>query len=197
MTTWFTSDTHFGHKNIIKFCDRPFKDVSHMNEILINNWNSVVHPEDTVYHLGDVALGPWEAWNGVLSRLNGTKHLVIGNHERIFKGNKQRMVERFRPVYQQWFDTITSRRNLTLTNAEAVNLSHFPYTGDSHGQDRYAENRLADYGVPLIHGHTHEDQIVSRTTMGTLQIHVGVDAWDYYPVSEEQIITILENTPRW
>jgi len=55
--TFFTSDTHFNHANIIKFCDRPFKDVELMNETLIANWNRVVGLDDTVFHLGDFCLG--------------------------------------------------------------------------------------------------------------------------------------------
>lgn len=54
---FFTSDTHFNHTNIIRFCNRPFKDVSHMNETIISNWNRVVGPEDIVFHLGDFCLG--------------------------------------------------------------------------------------------------------------------------------------------
>ena len=54
---WFTSDTHFSHCNIIKYCNRPFKDVDEMNKILIQNWNNVVRPDDIVWHLGDFALG--------------------------------------------------------------------------------------------------------------------------------------------
>lgn len=54
---FFTSDTHFNHTNIIRFCERPFERVDEMNEKLIDNWNSVVSPEDFVFHLGDFCLG--------------------------------------------------------------------------------------------------------------------------------------------
>ena len=54
---FFTSDTHFNHTNIIRFCSRPFKDVEHMNETLIANWNRVVGPDNIVFHLGDFCLG--------------------------------------------------------------------------------------------------------------------------------------------
>ena len=65
---FFTSDTHFNHTNIIRFCNRPFKDVSHMNETIISNWNRVVGPEDIVFHLGDFCLGGSAEWVNVLNR---------------------------------------------------------------------------------------------------------------------------------
>lgn len=65
--TFFTSDTHFGHANIINLCNRPFKDVNHMNDMLVENWNSVVSDDDTVFHLGDFALGGSAVWSNVLS----------------------------------------------------------------------------------------------------------------------------------
>ena len=71
MSEFFTSDTHFNHTNIIRFCNRPFKDVSHMNEMIISNWNRVVGSEDIVFHLGDFCLGGSAEWVNVLNRLNG------------------------------------------------------------------------------------------------------------------------------
>jgi calcineurin-like phosphoesterase family protein len=189
---FFTSDTHFGHKNIIKFCGRPFNDVDHMNEILIKNWNAAVEPDDEVFHLGDVALGPWDKWHNILTRLNGFKTLVVGNHDRIFKGEKPRMQERFAEHYARWFDVVTDEVTNIPVGGRLVNLSHFPYSGDSHAEERYREFRLKDEGVPLIHGHVHENNVVTRTKWGTLQIHVGVDAWDYGPVSEDEISLILD-----
>lgn len=79
--TFFTSDTHFGHANIINLCKRPFKDVNHMNDMLVENWNNVVTDDDTVFHLGDFAFGGSDVWNKVLSRLRGKIYLILGNHE--------------------------------------------------------------------------------------------------------------------
>jgi calcineurin-like phosphoesterase family protein len=198
---FFTSDTHFGHQNIIKYCNRPFDSVDHMNEMLIHNWNSVVHEEDLVFHLGDVALGPWEAWNSILTRLNGTKILVVGNHDRIFLGEKERNRERFAPMYANWFTggifhNLGGGRQdapgIMLDNGLEVQASHFPYDGDSHDGDRYTQYRLKDTGIPLIHGHTHRNQIMSKSKNGTMQVHVGADAWNYTPVSEDQIINLIE-----
>jgi calcineurin-like phosphoesterase family protein len=192
---WFTSDTHFCHKNIIRLCDRPFADVDEMNEAIIANWNAVVAPEDTVYHLGDVALGQWVEWDSILTRLNGRKAIVVGNHDRIFTKEKERMKERFAPLYAKWFSggVCTNMVEFPLSDGTVVNLSHFPYDGDNHDADRFTDVRLPDYGVPLIHGHTHSDKIFSRSKAGTLQIHVGMDSFNYTPVSEDQIITLMRN----
>jgi calcineurin-like phosphoesterase family protein len=203
MTRFFTSDTHFGHKNIIKYSNRPFNDVQHMNEMLIKNWNDTVAPDDLVFHLGDVALGPWEDWDRVLTRLNGYKVLVVGNHDRIFKGEKPRMQERFADTYHQWFDEIHDNiTGLMIDLGFHVNLSHFPYDGDSHDGDRFTEHRLEDRGTVLIHGHTHAeynskglDARVSYSKANTLQIHVGQDAWNYRPVSEDEVCNLLQSIP--
>ena len=79
---FFTSDTHFGHEAIIKFCNRPFKDAHEMDEVMINNWNNKVGPDDLIFHLGDFAFGGSELWNSILPKLNGHKVLIISNHDR-------------------------------------------------------------------------------------------------------------------
>lgn len=190
MKRWFISDTHFGHENIIRYSQRPFKNVDHMNQMLVHNWNDRVHPRDTVFHLGDVALGPWEKWDRILRSLHGTKVLVVGNHDRIFERMQPKVQARFAPLYADWFRGGVHRRHGGLVIGKTrVNLSHFDYD-----QDRYERTfpRIPDEGVPLIHGHTHSKQQVTRSEKGTLQIHVGVDAWDYAPVSEEQVAALLE-----
>lgn len=76
---FFTADTHFGHKNIIEYCKRPFSSVDEMNRIIIENWNSVITPEDTVYHLGDVA---FHRGLDCVRKLNGKLILISGNHDK-------------------------------------------------------------------------------------------------------------------
>lgn len=81
--TFFTSDTHFNHANVMKYCARPFASVEEMNRVMIERWNAVVGPEDTVYHLGDFALGKASEWPAILRQLNGAKKILIhGNHDR-------------------------------------------------------------------------------------------------------------------
>jgi len=85
--TWVTSDLHLGHSKIILYCDRPFHDVVDMNSTIINNWNSMVKPDDTVYHLGDFcfyksAQGTPIHASSYEERLNGRIVHVIGNHDK-------------------------------------------------------------------------------------------------------------------
>lgn len=78
---WFTSDLHFGHRNIIKFCNRPWETVEEMDKALIENWNSVVGKNDIVFDLGDFAFAPNWRWKEIISQLNGKHYLILGNHE--------------------------------------------------------------------------------------------------------------------
>lgn len=78
------ADTHFHHANVIAYCGRPFRDVNHMDEILIRNWNNTVGNQDLVYMLGDFCLSSkFEVNEALCSRLNGRKVLVMGNHDRM------------------------------------------------------------------------------------------------------------------
>lgn len=79
MTVFFTSDTHFGHSNVIRYDKRPFRDVTEMNEALIKNWNRAVSPSDTVYHLGDVSILRPEKTREILYSLNGKIFLIRGD----------------------------------------------------------------------------------------------------------------------
>ena len=79
---WLTSDSHFGHKNIIEYSKRPFVSVEEMTEKLIANWNSVVQPEDEIYHLGDIFLCKKPEAEAILKRLQGKIHLIRGNHDK-------------------------------------------------------------------------------------------------------------------
>src|SRR5579883_2407308 len=81
MAVFFTSDTHFGHGNIIKLCGRPFANASEMDELLIARWNETVAPGDTVYHLGDFCYRNEQGADAYLRKLNGEIHLIAGNHD--------------------------------------------------------------------------------------------------------------------
>jgi len=183
---FFTSDTHFGHQNIIKFCNRPFDSVEHMNEMLVKNWNETVMPEDEVWVLGDVAMGQIDKSLPLVARLNGTKYLIVGNHDRIFPAVKESMRNKFYSVYAELFAGIMHSAQMQIAG-HTVRLNHFPYEGDSHGEDRYVEYRPVDDGMPLVHGHVHDAWKVKGR-----QFNVGIDVWDYRPVAESVIVDWLE-----
>lgn len=202
MSIFFTSDTHFGHKNIIRYSERPFADFEEMDWKIVDQWNKTVGDTDVVYHLGDVAMGASDRWDNILKSLNGYKILVVGNHDRIFAGEKPRQREKWDEKYHEWFDEVYDNFHVNLSGTHGpigVNLSHFPYDGDSHDGDRYTEYRLPDDGDILVHGHTHaeyhkhgEDARVSRSKRGSLQIHVGMDAWHYRVVPEARVVELIE-----
>ena len=84
---WFTSDEHYGHKNIIDFCNRPFGSVHEMNKLLMENHNSVVSPKDIVFHLGDFSLvnDTEKVYRDYIDRLNGIHYFLRGSHDKWLK----------------------------------------------------------------------------------------------------------------
>lgn len=197
--TWFTSDTHFSHQNIIRFCPDSrgkFRDTDEMDEAIINNWNSRVHPEDTVYHLGDIALGPIAKSLPKVARLNGYKIAVLGNHDRPFmregKNDESAWWNEYREVFDEvwhWDGGIVEYDGGGILSAPTqFRLSHFPYTGDHTAEDRHSDKRPVDEGMLLIHGHTHSKDRLTASKRGTRQLHVGQDAWGMAPVSLGQVL---------
>lgn len=185
---WFTSDTHFGHQNIMKFEpeSRPFSSTEEMDEVLIERWNSVVKPRDIVYHLGDAIMGDFRAGVEKMQRLNGQLILVPGNHDRVFSGLKPNYIQKWRPEYLKVFEVIDREQEFTNLDHRRdlrVLMCHFPYEGDSHGEDRYSEMRPVDNGLPLLHGHVH-----GQWKFNGRQFNVGVDVNNLTPVSEDEII---------
>ena len=79
---YFISDTHFGHRNIIRYSNRPYETVGEMDGDLIKNWNDTISPNDVVYHLGDFCLRGVDYTQNVVNQLNGTKKILLGNHDR-------------------------------------------------------------------------------------------------------------------
>ncbi|MET4638414.1 metallophosphoesterase [Mycetocola sp. 2940] len=190
MTTWWTSDTHFSHENIIKYCNRPFRDVQEMNEALIEKWNSTVSPDDVVYHLGDLALGQAiEQQIALTARLEGHKHLVPGNHDRIAESFEGRRNDaKFLPLYEDAGWSILPEKFEHSIGERRVVVCHFPYVGDSLDEDRYRLYRPRNSGLPIIHGHVHN----LFATLGR-QFNVGVDVRGFAPVDEAVIVRWLES----
>ena len=184
---YFTSDTHFGHQNIIKYCDRPFKDKYHMDRVIIDNWNMIVKPEDTVYHLGDVIFYGRDKADKLIQSLNGHKIVIRGNHD---KGLHRLRTYGFAEAYDNL--------KLTLSNGLEVNLSHYPYkehyANDPFAKAKHLTRSLSDDGKWLICGHVHE-----KWRNINKMINVGVDVWGFEPVAEDKLIKYinqLENERR-
>lgn len=182
MTTWFTSDWHFGHVNILEYCPQRVEylglgypaNVTDMNEALVDLWTRTVQPEDEVFFLGDFAMGKVRETIQFKYRLNGIGHLFWGNHDRPHPGvNQGEKQEEWIKVYADagW---VTQRQDgfYNFPNGLTALLNHFPYEGDSEGKDRYPGFRPEDTGFPLIHGHIHDLWRVNGR-----QINVGLDAW--------------------
>lgn len=162
---WFTSDQHYNHANVIKYCSRPYCDVSAMNEALISNHNSLVSPRDIVFHIGDFSFANNEKTKSVYNRLNGTHHLIRGNHDGFnFK-----------------FTTDQDIMELTVVdvdnNKQLIVLCHYAMRvwNKSH------------YGAWQLYGHSHG----TLPPIGK-QHDVGVDNNNYFPVSFVQLQDIMK-----
>lgn len=195
--TWYTSDPHFGHRLVAGhrgFFNVEEPDTEAHDEALVETWNSHVKPEDPVWILGDMSMRGPKAFGPYVERLNGTLHLIAGNHDEVHP--MHRTSAKVQPEWLRFFASVqaSARRKF---NGHEVLLSHFPYNGEGArpGPDRHVQWRLPDLSVPLIHGHTHDAaQRLSFSQQGTPMVHVGWDAWGR-PVSQEEIAAVLDNLP--
>ena len=190
MSLWFTSDQHFGHANIIGYSDRPFAGVEAMDSALVEGWNDTVADGDEVWVLGDFALGRIEASLPLAGSLRGRKHLLCGNHDRCWSGHGPRAEAWVGRYLAAGFDQVHQGQVALDVGGHEVLACHFPYRGDSHDHDRYLDARPADQGQWLLHGHVHE-----RWRQRERMINVGVDAWDYRPVSATTLAELMERGP--
>ena len=176
--TFFVSDPHFFHGNIIKYCNRPFKDVGEMNEALITNWNNKISKEDNVFLLGDLSFGKKKGTMEVLDRLNGRVHLILGNHDYQMDFMRDR-------DFQDKFIWIKDFKEITILDKELddkkvkIILSHYPmraWPGSHRGSWQ-------------LHGHTHG----TMPPIGN-QLDIGVDTNGFMPYSYEDVkVKITQN----
>lgn len=189
---FFSSDWHVGHANVIKFDNRPFDDLNHMHRVLINNYNSCVTDDGVCYFLGDMGFCKSEVLAKVMKQLNGTKVLLLGNHDR----NTYSM-------YNQGFDVVLNVGIFYIAD-KRISMSHCPLPGITredttemknakegdhwHGEHKnqmfMSQDATADFH---LHGHIHSPNGGrSVKTLGN-QYDVGVVANGYRPVSISQI----------
>lgn len=174
---FFTSDHHFGHTNIIRFCNRPFRNVHEMNEVMIQKWNEKIGPNDEVYHLGDFGLCTDEEIIKISARLNGVIYLITGNHERAALNNRKRFrwIKDYYELKVKDNDCKNGYRKIVLFHY-AMRVWHGDYKGAWH-----------------LYGHTHGN-LPDKADM--LSFDVGVDCHDFYPLSYEDVKEIMK-TKKW
>lgn len=170
--TWFISDTHFGHTNILTFKGdgdtplRPFKTIEEHDETLVDNWNRLINPKDRVYHMGDVVIH--RRCLPILNRLNGRKKLIKGNHD-IFKLKD----------YTPYFEDIVAYRTYP---EHGLIFSHIPVYREqlTPNKGRWRYN---------LHGHTHWNMVTDGTnTPDPRYINLCVEHTNYNPVSFDDIL---------
>lgn len=167
MKIWLTGDNHFFHNNIRKYCDRPFKSVEEMNEIMIERWNERISNDDMVIHIGDFSLCKFEESKKIFDRLNGKIKIVFkGNHDR--KNILRRLGFKLWPI---------SNATMLLPRIGLCNIRHKP-TESKHVR-------------VVLSGHSHETFKV-RKRYDNIFVNVGVDQWEYRPVSLEEIKELLD-----
>lgn len=197
MTTWLSSDLHLGHVRAIELCNRPWTSTEEMNEALIENHNKVVAPSDMVYYLGDMCMGKLEDTLPLLKRLNGSKMLILGNHDRpsiAYHHKKPEARQKWSERYSEYFPVIRESLTLELLPGQDVLLCHYPYLDldfkDHEYEGRYEALQPINEGKWLIHGHVHGSWKVKGK-----QINVGVDVWDYAPVALDTVLNIIKENP--
>lgn len=176
MTIWFTSDTHYFHRRISELCNRPFNSVEEMNESLIELHNKLVKPGDTVYHLGDFAFGAPRHIIEVFHRLNGRYRIIRGNHDK--------WINKINPSDISTVEWIKDYFEIRENGQVKFVLFHFPISSWLH---KYR-------GSMHLHGHCHGRHNFSwpRSTEHGKIADLGVDCWDYAPVSWDEIGKLFE-----
>ena len=173
---FLTSDSHFNHANIIKFCNRPFDSVEEMNETLISNWNNTVPKDGIVFHLGDFAFGGSEVWHKILSRLNGQIHLILGNHD----------LKNFRQGYADSFASVQEQLTIDIGKKKVI-LTHFPllcYHG-TWGTEMNVWNLMGH--VHTLSSNNSGKDFERLQYLFPTQYDVGVDFNNYTPISFQEV----------
>jgi len=196
---FITSDWHLFHDNILKFCDRPFKDMEHMVRVFINNYNATVPEDGVCYFVGDHGRG-FDQIKEVMDQLNGTKVLVLGNHD-----------VNMNAAYRMGFDVVVNGLILWLANRQ-VTVTHCPlkdtYREDTSkmskqypnwfGEDRkkFQKYIIPNWGQAHLHGHIHSPNKGQSVPELGNQKDIGVDCNNYFPVSFKKLESWVAKLPK-
>lgn len=178
---WTTSDLHFNHASIIKYCPKRGNSVDEMNETIIRNFNSVVSPEDETIFVGDIAMGIVANAIPLIRCLNGKKVLVLGNHDKTLK-KLLRLQEN-----SDIFIHVSHQYELTVKVDEIktqIVFSHFPYS-EWAGNDR---------GTIHLHGHLHREGD-ERFITPYRQMDVGIDGGNMFPYDIDNLVREMRKRP--
>lgn len=175
MRYFFTADTHFMHTNIIKYCDRPFRNADDMDEYLIKRWNEKVDYNDHVYHLGDVGFSNAKKLSDILCRLNGKKFHIRGNHDKAMESEEcSHYFEWSKDVYLL---TIQDSHALSGCN-QMIWLSHYAHLIWPHQH----------HGAWHLFGHSH-----GTVKTANKSLDIGVDCWNFAPMSYEELKHVMRS----
>lgn len=194
---YFTSDTHFGHGNIIKYCNRPFKNHWEMDEQMILNWNDLVSDDDEVYHLGDFGFGSPGYIINIMQQLKGKIYYIAGNHDKnVFKANKK--IQRFEWIKDQFLLKVEDEE--VSDGYQYLFLNHYPMLTWNHSH-RGSWQLHGDYPVLKfndlltwhLYGHVHGglSNKPNLKNSSANQMDVGVDCWEYEPISYDKVKEII------
>lgn len=187
--TFVTSDVHFGHNNIIKYCNRPFQNSDEMDITIINNWNKIVNPDDEVYILGDFALIKAENDKLKFNRLcfltnslNGNKHLLFGNHDYFLDDDY--INAGFKDVYHGILEINLSYHYWVMCHYQMVSWNNsskgaYHLFGHEHWRQQYSPNHQF-----------YKDMLWSER-----KFNVCMDANNYKPVNINDLVRILDKRP--
>jgi RNA ligase len=190
MTRWFTSDLHFGHRKVIEYCDRPYKNIEEMDEAIIKQWNSQVQPDDEVYFLGDFGINKKKVFDvDLISQLNGKKHIVLGNHDygfvRCHKDGLKLLEINLKYAEAGW-SIINYEMAIELKNGQKCVLTHLPPSDEYDNRYSNFKHKNLDGWIHL-HGHLHghyrkKGNMIDVCFDGNLKL-----------LSEDDIIALIED----
>lgn len=170
---FFLADAHLGHENILKYTNRPFESIEEMDKVIIDSWNARITKDDIVFILGDFCLLGVTSWVYFLSRLNGMKYLINGNHDK--------------SIPKSGFVEVTPLKNILIedpeiTDGQRITLCHYPMLC------WYQSHR----GAWQLFGHVHSGpRTFTMDRISPNQYDVGVDNNNFNPVSYQEIKEII------